>query len=179
MILLLSICFLLVIAALYLSTNSAAIQAGQSRYDAVAQQMVYYHVAASKVCALSCADGDVVDPTSQLASFRQNQGAFAPGTSFRSVAQGDYIITYYINPDEAAERVQANGGVLAALTSHRDFDTQTWVGSYNATTASLNLRSNSYWIDPETGTKYQTVIEQPDIAPLPASDGAPILINRR
>lgn len=179
MIILLTFAFLLVVVAFYMFGGVSDLQTRNDAYDIIARQMIYYHVAANRVCGATC-ESNPIDPTPELATFRRSQGGMAPGAQFRSLAQGDYVITYYVNSEQLEMRRQFNAGVSDAIQRMREVDTQTWFATYDAAGGRLTPRSNVFWTDPTTGVALQTSIADPAvIAPIPAFDGAPVLVNKR
>ena len=177
MTLLLSFVFLLVIVALYLSTATTDIENRSAQYRSLAQQMVFYHVAAARACGTTCTGP--IDPTPELSTFRQGQGSLAANAAFRSVSQNGYVITYYVNPNDAATGVEYYAGVMAGLVDARDSDTQMFIGQYDQAAGALRLRADAYWVDPQTGVATQGTVPNVPMGGIPAPDGAPVLVNRR
>lgn len=176
MTLLLPLAFLFVIIAIYLSTTGLDIEVRNSRYAATAQQMIYYHSASARVCGESCA-GDI-DPTNELATFRRGQGPLAHNASFRSVAQNGYVITYYVAGSSASEVTADQAGVMAAIMSLKERDTEMFVGQYDQAAGKLRARSQSYWVDPITGASTQTNAQEANIGSISAPNGAPVIISQ-
>ena len=176
MIYLIVIAFVIIIVAFYGSFANDANEYSASDIAAFAKQMVYHHSAATRACGSDCA-GDI-DPLPELSLVRQAGDVFANGT-FRSLATGDYVVTYYVHRLDEDLRSDFQGRIVAAIPDFTERDTSFWAGPYDAATGQVDTGGPVLWRDPLTGTVSPTTQEvlQLDIGAIP--NGAPVIATRK
>lgn len=176
MIYLIVIAFVIIIVAFYGSFTKDANEYSASDIAAFAKQMVYYHSAAARVCGADCS-GDI-DPRPEMALVRQSGDMFANGT-FRSLASGDYVVTYYVHRLDEDLRADFQGRIVAAIPDFTERDTSFWAGPYDVATGLVDTGGPILWRDPLTGDVSPTTQEvlQLNIGTIP--NGAPVIATRK
>lgn len=154
-------------------------------WKVVAGQMAIYHAAAGRACANGvCLNGQPIDVTGSLASFRQNRGIFADGriTSYaiQKSAGEDYIVTVLTGGNRALG--ESRGSVRAAFSDMVPLDTSVWAGVMDKAGKKVRVDGQKTWREsPTSAITYLQVAQEisvPDALSNAADTDAPALISR-
>lgn len=144
----------------------------------VAEQLLYYHAAASRACNTTCSAGPI-NVQAELPAMSRGRGAFNDGR-LNSVAFGDYIVSWYRDPlqDSDADRAGEFYSRVAA-NFRKDRSVMMWAGPYQASTGRVGVNIPLSWKDPETGELVPTADTVVTVTVPAIPDKAPVIVTRK
>lgn len=177
--------FLMTVSLFIINNHGGPIVENKLDGQILSGQLMVYHFAASRACAVTCPAGPIArsDVLNNMRDIHKSQSIFT-GSNFNSFSDGSYIFTFYNTPGSASYQSHKYAEVLSFIYGKTTPMTTMYSGRYSSSSSQLDVSARQYAIIKDNTNPQKYVGEYVYTAPLsvvasyagvPIPDGVPMI----